>query len=325
MPAAQPHSLRQWSTQTVAPAQRLDYWVSAVCEGFLEMDVARVHGGGFDGELTSAPLGPVGLNRVRGSAQQVYRRPSAIARSPAHYLYLLCKTDTAWTAQQQGRGARLLPGDLVLVDSRRCYEFHFPQCADTLSLQLPTAWAEAWLPDTDAVTATRIDGRQGWGQALGSFVRQLQPELAAAPPLPAPLLADQLGALLALVAADLAPASAAPPDASRQAQAALRHQVLQAVAQRHAEPGLTAAEVAQALGVSPRSLHRCLAGSGQTFAQALQAQRLAAARRLLADRRFDRLSLAELGRRVGLLDPSHFSRLCRHHLGATPSALRRQR
>jgi AraC-like DNA-binding protein len=246
----------------------------------------------------------------------VYRTRRAIARSREHFFYLLCNTDSAWRVAQQGRAERLLAGDLVLVDSRRCYEFHFP-AVDTLSIELPTPWVESWLPHSESQLARRIDGRSGWGQALSAFVRQLQPELSVKPPLPAPLIVDQLGALLAL-------ATAQSPGVEPEARG-LRERVLAEIAERHAEPGLTAREIAQALGTSERSLHRSLSGSGITFARSLMQQRMAAAHRLLSDARFDRLTVAEIGRRVGLLDASHFVRQCRQWLGATPGALRRVR
>ncbi len=46
---------------------------------------------------------------------------------------------------------------------------------------------------------------------------------------------------------------------------------------------------------------------------------------VLADPRFDRISVGGIGLRVGLSDPSHFIRQCRRHLGMTPGAFRRQR
>jgi AraC family transcriptional activator of tynA and feaB len=309
--------IRHWSTDLVPPAQRLDYWIGAICEGFLEMDATSPGSAApFTSTLTSAALGPIGLNRVSGSAQDVYRTGRGISRSRENFFYLLCN-GSAWAVAQDGHAARLLPGDLTLVDSRRRYEFHFP-VVDALSIELPMAWVEAWLPDAQAAVARRIDGSQGWGRALSAFVVGLQPELAGRPPLPAPLLVDQLGVLLALATgAGESPQAPAPP--------ALRQQVLDAIAERHADPGLTARDVAQALGTSERSLHRSLAGSGTSFAQALMARRVAVAQRLLADARFDRLSIAEIGRRVGLLDASHFVRACRQRLGATPGALRRRR
>jgi AraC-like DNA-binding protein len=316
-----PQAFHRWSTDAVPPAQRLDYWVGAVCEGFLEMDITSpVQASHFAASLESAPLGPLVVNEVRGSAQDVYRTRRAIAHSRHNYYYLLCKTDSAWTMAQDGRCARLLPGDPVLVDSRRLYEFHLLQSADTVSLELPTAWVDAWLPDAGDQVARRIDGQAGWGGVLSGFVRQCTPQMAARPPLPAQLLCDQLGSLLALALGQGQPQM---QHAGSEGRAALRAQVLDATRERHAEPGLTAACVANGLGISQRGLHRCLAEGNTTFATALAGFRMQAAQRMLADARFDRLSVAQIGFRVGLADASHFVRQCRRHLGATPGVLRR--
>jgi len=316
-PSAPAGAVRRWSTSGVRPADRLDYWVGAICEGFLEMAATSSRDADFHSSLEAVDWGPVTVNEVRGSAQDVYRTRAAIARSRENFCYLLCKVDSAWSAAQADRGARLLPTDLVLVDSRERYEFHFPERADTVSLQLRLDWLERWLPDVGAVTGRRIDGQQGWGLALGAFARQLTPTLAAAPPLPAALLVDQLGALIAM--------AAGPPENDAPATQSMRRRILDHVRERHAEPGLTAATVARALGISERTLHRSLAGGQQTFARQLMACRMEVAALLLADPRFDRLTVAEIGRRVGLLDASHFVRSCRAQLGATPAQLRRRR
>ncbi|BEP62728.1 hypothetical protein GmRootV213_32820 [Variovorax sp. V213] len=322
-PAIAAPVIHTWSTDAVPPPQRLDYWIGAVCEGFLEMDVTSPLAGSFGATLESAPLGAIGVNRVRGSAQDVYRTPRAIAHSRSNYYYLLCKTDSPWVAVQDNRSARMLPGDLVLVDSRRCYELHLLQSADTLSLELPTAWVESWLPDAGDQVARRIDGQSGWGCVLSGFAQQLSPQGALKPPLPAALLTDHLGGLLALAAGTAADAGG--PAASEGARAALRRRVLDATRERHAEPGLTAASVARGLGISERSLHRSLGDGATTFAAALTGFRMQVARRMLGDPRFDRLGIAEIGFRVGFTDASHFVRQCRRHLGLTPGTLRRQR
>jgi len=307
--------LRRWSTEAAGAGRSLDYWVEAVCEGFLEMDVRSGARQRFEAALTSAALGELQLNRVEGSAQDVYRTPRHLSRGGPNYFYLLCKTDEPWAGAQEERGTRLAPGDCLLVDSRRRYEFHFPTRCDTVSLQLPSDWVERWLPDPAAACGRALAGHGGFGAALSAFARQLQPELALAPPLPPALLADQLGALLALAAGAEVPL----------ARPGLAARIAEAVRERHAEPGLTAAAVAASLGISERSLHRGLAAQRHTFAQQLMACRMDSARRLLADPRFDRLTVAEIGRRAGLLDPSHFVRAFRRATGQTPGALRRQR
>ncbi len=258
---------------------------------------------------------------MQGSAQHVFRRKASVARSAANYYYLLCKTDNDWTVMQNGHSSRMRPMDLVLLDSRRCYEFNFPVTADTLSLELPIHWVESWISDPERRIGQRIDGRAGWGAALSAFACQLTPQLAADRPLPAPLLTDQLGALLALGFGSEIPAT---PAEQRDA-AKLLDQISRAIRLRYAEPGLTAVAVAEDLHVSERTLHRCLNKAGLTFSSLLNDCRMAAARRMLSQPRFDRISIGGIGLRVGLSDPSHFIRQCRKSLGTTPGAFRRQR
>lgn len=302
------------------PAQRLDYWVGAISEGFLAMEVSSPRRADFQGELVSAPLGPLGVNLVRADAQRVWRTPRGIARSRDNFAYLLGNVETPWRAAQDGRDVWLAPGDFVLVDSRRPYRFEFDRCPNTVSLELPLDWLTRWIaePETQVCRPFRAS-EPGWGAALAAFAIAWRPTLAEALPLPAEMLTDQLGALLSLAC----PGSAAVADeAALPASSALQQRIAAMLRERLAEPGLTAAEVAGALGLSVRSLHRAMAAGGQTFAQALMAERMAAARRMLSLPALRRVSAAEIGRRVGLLDPSHFTRLCRRWLGRTPSALR---
>src|SRR6267142_648579 len=125
----------------------------------------------------------------------------------------------------------------------------------------------------------RLDGRAGWGAALSAFACQLTPELATDQPLPARVLTDQLGALLALGFGSEIPATPAEArDAAR-----LLDQIGRAIRLRYAEPGLTAVAVAVDLRVSERTLHRCLNKAGLTFSGLLNDCRMAAARGMLSE------------------------------------------
>lgn len=306
---------RRWSTEAVGPARRFDYWVGAICECFLEMDARTAAPQQFGAELTSVPLHTLVVNRVRGSAQDVFRTQRGIARSRSNYYYLLCKERSPCGVVQHGAQAgRLMPGDLALIDSRSRYELHFPGAVDTWSLQMPIEWLDTWVPEARGQLGQRIDGSAGWGQALSACVRQLG---AATGALPAALVADQLGALLALTLEPVPAADAATRD--------LVSRIDDCLHGRCSEPGLRADDIAASLGISVRTLHRALARAQRTFAARLMHHRLQAARRMLESPAFDRLTLAEIGRRVGLLDPSHFTRACRRALGRTPGELRQGR
>lgn len=309
--------MRQWSTDAVLPQQRLDYWVGAICEAFLEMDCSSRQARAFDGALTSVPCDAIAFNQVRATTQDVYRTPAAIARGRQHPFYLITQLRSSWHVRQGGHLTQLRPGDAVLVDSAQAYELHFPESVECLSIQLPRAWAGGWLAQLDA-RLPRVAARdRGWGRALSALCLQLGEEPRLADGYPATLLGDQVGAMLA---AALEPAVAATPEAL-----GLAARARELLRQRLDEPGLAASTVAAALGVSVRSLHRGFAAQQATFAGTLRSLRLARAAELLAQPRLAHLGVGEVGRRVGYCDASHFVREFQRAHGVTPARWRRAR
>ncbi|MCU0932342.1 MAG: helix-turn-helix domain-containing protein [Serpentinimonas sp.] len=305
--------IRSWSTSVVPEHQRLDYWVGAISEGFLAMD-ASARRGSFHGELISAPLDGIGVNRVRADSQKVWRTPSAISCDQERCCYLLGNLEHAWRVEQDGCEARLLPGDFVMVDARRPYHFDFADGVHCVSLELPLDWVCRWVAEPQAHVAQAFRRSEpGWGSALASFAGVWTPSMTAQPPLPPHLLSDQLGALLAL---------ACQPRTERTGTPNLLQQITDVVRQRLSEPGLSAHDVASAVGISVRSLHRAMAAHQQTFAQLLMSERMRVARHMLQNPKLAHTTAAEIGRRVGILDASHFSRLCRSWLGHSARALR---
>ena len=139
------------------------------------------------------------MNSVQAAAQRVWRTPRGIARGDHQVAYLLGDRVSTWRVAQDGREALMRPGDFVLVDARRPYHFDFPTGSSSVSLELPLDWLARWVAEPQAHTARpcRADS-EGWGAALAAFARPWRPDMATAPPLPAELLTDQLGALLSL-------------------------------------------------------------------------------------------------------------------------------
>lgn len=308
---------RVWSTDAVPPGQRLDYWIGAICEAFLQQHARVGNAARFAARLEGIALDTLRVNWVTAEAQSVFRRDCDIARGSGNYYYLLCCTTSAWRVCQEGVQDRLLPGDVALIDSRRRYELHFPESYSNLAVQLPIDWLETWLPAPEALLGRRLDGQHGWGQALSSLLCQMTLDRVAALSLPAHLVADQVGGLLALASGGLA-LTAAGCDR----RDGLLKKIQQEIRSRCVEHGLVAASVAHELGMSVRTLHRHLASAGTTFADALMAERMAVADRMLASAVFNRLSIAEIGRRAGLVDPSHFARAYKRRRGLTPAQAR---
>ena len=62
--------IEKWSTGLVEPERRLDYWIGAVCECFLEVDITTPVRSGFDCSVQRGQLDTIGINRVEVSAQR---------------------------------------------------------------------------------------------------------------------------------------------------------------------------------------------------------------------------------------------------------------
>lgn len=310
--------VRRWTTDAVADGRRLDYWVGAICEAFLEMGCSSRAARLFDGELTSVPLADVVFNQVISSTQDVYRTPAAIARSASHPYYLITQWQHPWQVRQGGQLVQLRPGDAVLVDSAQCYELHFPEAVGCLSVQMPRLWAARWLASPES-TQPRIAARdRDWGRVLSALCVQLGQQPLLAQSYPAALLSDHLGALLA---AALEPVVTV--DFSVSGRRALLERARGLMRQRLDEIGLTAESVALELGVSVRTLHRCFAAADASFAATLRRLRLEQARAWLAQPRWARVGVGEIGRRCGFSDASHFTREFQQAFGQTPARWRR--
>lgn len=315
-PASASPALRQWTTDVVAPAARLDYWVGAICEAFLEMDCSSREATTFDGMLQSLPVASLSVNQVRASTQDVYRTPAGIACSRHLPFYLIAQAEASWHVRQDGRVAHLRPGDVALVDSARPYELHFPEGVHCVSLQLPRAWVGQWLAQAEAL-GPRVAWRdRGWGQSLGALAVQLARDPGSAQALPPALLSDHLGALLS-AALEL------PPAAASAAQGLHAH-LTALMAARIDQGGLSAQALADEAGVSLRTLHRAFAAQGGSFAGTLRQMRLARAGELLRRPQLAHVSVAEIGRRCGFSDASHFARAFQRAMGTSPAAWRRR-
>jgi AraC-like DNA-binding protein len=133
-------------------------------------------------------------------------------------------------------------------------------------------------------------------------------------------LVDAIGGLLS---ATLEDRFAADPPARGEAAGARREQIGRHLRRHFADPDLSAADVAAAVGVSRRYLHRLYAEDGRSFREELIALRIEACLRALLDANQAELTIAEIAYAAGYADISQFNRHFRRLKGTTPSELRR--
>jgi AraC-like DNA-binding protein len=314
METVRPSGLQRWSTREVPESQRLDYYASTLTSAIDPMRVSRRVDGAFEAEITSTALGPISLIHGVGCAHDCMRDQKDIARSGERNFHLVLNVGSAWRLNHRRR-TYLPRSDAVLLDSRYGYELEFLSPFDVVHVKMSEAWLKKWIPDPSTLAGRAIPSQAGWASALVAFVGRLSPEFVVASPLPHGVIADQVGALLALHADELA------RDRSRSSAGdrALRDRIHECIVQRCTEYALSAIDVAVTLNVSTRTLHRCLAACQLTFGGLLMAARVDLATRMLESPLFRRLTTAEIGRRAGFSDASHFARVYRRHCGVTPA------
>lgn len=309
--------VHEWSTDAVRPALRLEYWVGALCQAFLDMDCNPRARSGFEGRITQVNIGELGFHQVISEAQDMFRTPAGIAHSCRQPYYLISLPHECWQVRQDGKLLQLRPGDLVLIDSSRPYALHFPERSTAMSVCLPRPFVNRWLVEAERAAPRLVARNQGWGAPLSALCVALAQEPVSAGHYPPELLSDHLGAMLS--------AALDPKDARRSAGANLVDRAIAYLREQLAQPGIVARAAADELGISVRTLHRAFMAQGGSFAGTLRKLRLEEAQRLLASPFLARLSVGEIGRRCGFADASHFVREFHQATGMTPGHWRRAR
>jgi AraC-like DNA-binding protein len=308
----------QWTTQNLGPNHRLDAYVGTLCERLMNVTVSKAQRDGFYSTVVMAPLGEVMIGAIGGSKHRSARTTLDIAKSRDQAFNLIVGINgvSKWTDSKNQLVLR--PGDMILGDSRLEHFGDFPEGYMNMNVRMPIEWLRTWVPEPRTLVGRRIDRESRWGSLLSQFVAKLTPWSGDRLPLPLHVVSDQIGALLALAASEVPGVSM--PDAVSAPDHYLR--IKDCIRQRCGELQLRAADIALSVQLSPRTLHRILASHGETFGRLLIDARLDVAQRMLESKFFRRLSTAEIGRRAGFSETSHFYRVFRQHLNATPGQFR---
>lgn len=274
-----------------------------------------MNGGAVRIDWSIAALSPgVVLGRGAQAALGASRKDRLLKDDDADLSIFFARRGCAYVSQN-GRRSVLRPGEAIFVAHAR-----------------PVA---SWWPDTefdvlkiardDLPGATRIEMAGGQVlersspalRLLQAYTGALWPMLGAEPP---PALAQRHLielAGLALTEATTGP-RAGPPDAG--VQAARLAAMLEVIARRFHEAGLTMKTVAHAVGVSERAGYLIFERAQLGFSETLFDHRLTRAAELL--RGGYKGAILELALDVGFSDLSHFNRRFRRKFGCPPGEMR---
>jgi AraC-like DNA-binding protein len=211
------------------------------------------------------------------------------------------------------------PKEVLIADSGSVLKLTLQEGARLVGLAAPIHLLAPRFVSLERLRAASLKSQaRGMAQLLYELLAGLSARDAATPG-PGALI-DAVGGLLSAVLED-GPAQERP--ARGQAGQARLEQISRRLRRHFADPELSAADVAAAVGVSRRYLHRLYADEGRSFRDELVALRIEACVKAFLDENQIDKTIAEIAFAAGYTDISQFNRHFRRIQGATPSEVRR--
>jgi len=303
-----------FTTDTAPGYRRLALWQDIVCDVYVGLDCTSSIGRDFRGAVTRSPLGRAACSEVSSNQQRVYRTPARIGRAHEEYVLIALGKHGIGSVAQDGRETVIHPGEFAIYDTTRPYELRFDDAFTQLILQVPREMLNRCISGTEALTAISFGPDRPLAKLAHDFVYQLCASADRIAPEQATRLSEQAVDLVAMALAEHLPAQ---PSASSH-RAALRYRLKAHIRAHLADPDLSLAATAGALGISPRYVNDLLSDEETSFQRHVLKERLAQCARDLASPMLAHRQVGEIAFAWGFNDLSHFGRVFREHYGASP-------
>jgi AraC-like DNA-binding protein len=220
---------------------------------------------------------------------------------------------------QDGRQAELHPGDCAVYETIRPFEWHFEDEWDVWVFTFPLGAVLLSESERRLVTAQRLDGRSGLTGVVSRFLLDLGRNIDAVPAAQSERVIAQAGDLVVT----LLSGSLDGGDPVRGAvQRSLMFRIKDYIDQRISDPNLDPSEIAAAVNVSTRYLHKLFQAERRSVSQYVKECRLERSRRDLLDPRLAHRSISAIAFGCGFGDLSGFNRAFKDAHGISPSEMR---
>lgn len=303
-----------WTTESFEGRSKMAEWTDIVSKHMAEMAVSSDTPERYHAVWRQYRLGAIDLNFLSSSAQEVHRTPQMVSRDGGSSFELIYLKRGSMVVHSPLGARHYQAGDFALLRNAEPYDFTCPQPSAGLLLHFDLDWCRRWLPDGFNMDNLSPDQRRAWGGPLAALLMAIDKRGIGEIPLPRHMIADQIGALLSLMAGDRMPSLGRHKEVMLRRSRALMRDMCN-------DPGLDPQALANAMGISKRSLHSLFAGARTSFSQVLLAIRLDLAARLLCEGAGR--SVGEIAYEVGFNDTSHFAKRFRARFGHNPSTYRK--
>ncbi|MEV6490809.1 helix-turn-helix domain-containing protein [Actinoplanes sp. NPDC051633] len=293
-----------FSTAGLPEQRRVELWEDHNADALIGLRCRTLTAASLEATEINLQLDQIHLARVRGNSHVVERDQALVRRRPAGSIALFFSLAGEAFFYHDDGVRTVRPGEMLMCDADRPFMRGFSQGLEELVVKVPRqVFAE--VTGIEHVPSPAV---VGFARGGNPFAHALARQVGAAARSEDPRPAREQDLL------DLIAALAGRSPAGGHRAAAQAH-----IDSNFADPALSAARVAAAVGLSTRHLSRVFAESGISVPQYILSRRLEAARRMLAGP----VPIAEVAHRCGFASPAHFSHAFRAHFGERASDLRR--
>ena len=308
-----------FSTETVHPRDRFDYWHDVACRNLVKHDSRPECRLKFQATIYAARLADLGLILFNNSPMGVSRTPNQVARATCDELFVCRQMSGLLALEQNGREITIEAGDVTLIDPLMPYRGEFLPDSNLLVLKIPRRALEARVGGTREMLLRPIKPSQAEGSLLSSFAAMLPPHVGRMSAVVENLAMEHV---LDLLAVSLTTTIGARTPRISSAHSFALMNVRAAIEARLTDPKLDASAVAAAAGISVRYANVVLAHEGTSIMRLILARRLARCQEALRDPSQAHRTLSEIAYGWGFSDMTHFTRRFRAAYDVLPSEYR---
>ena len=307
-------------------AERFEFLHEMVAQTWVPMECHSDHRADYRGVFRSSGLGAMQVVVMDILSTTVCRTPSMIRRAAPDMLKVLMPVRGSGTylVAQDGRQARLEPGEFAFYDTRRPYEVHCGvgdhDAGQAMTFMFPCSLLPLPPSQLKRLTAVTMPASTG----IGTLTSQLLVHLArtidrCSPAEAARLSTAALEVLASRLAHELDAIDSVAPGTHRRALLTRIHAFIQ---ERLGDPELSPGTIAAAHHISVRYLHKLFQEQGTTVAGWIRQRRLEGCRRDLADPELASRPVAAIAARWGYSSASYFGQVFRAAHGMPPHEYR---
>jgi len=306
-------------TSDLQERDRREYWRDVICDEFVRLDCDQLSND-FQGRLCGGcAIGELRFAEVLADPQHVQRSRRQIAKYSEADFLISFQLERNGLVRQNGREALLTPGTFALYDSTQPYSLTFDQRFHQLVIQMPKNVLLRHLIKPEKYTAIPMSGHSGLGAVLSDFIFSLAREMNQISAMPDELSENLLNMIALAFSSSVMLSQVGDHEIVRESR---KRRIRQYIESNLYDPSLSNQQIADALHISIRYLHKLFDDEAETVHAMILNKRLERARELLNDSAFAAQSIGRIAMSTGFTSAAHFSSAFKKRYGICPSDIR---